>query len=74
MQQLAFSIEDLYNDVKERAFSEGAFSREEWEDITEEVLAERLGVQEMHDDEDTGEIKEALLARFTDFTEELRSM
>lgn len=74
MQQLALNIEDLYNEAKEQAFNEGAFSREEWEDIVTAIVNEKLGVQEMHDDEDTAEIREVLLARFSDFTEELGTM
>jgi hypothetical protein len=74
MQQLALNIEDIYNEAKEQAFNEGAFSREEWEDIITAIVNEKLGVQEVHDDEDTAEIREALLARFSDFTEELGTM
>lgn len=71
MENLAFNLEELYEEIKERAFGDGAFSREEWDGLVEEILEDKREVQEMHDDVDWEEMKEALRARFSDFEIEI---
>lgn len=67
MDNLTFSIEDLYEEVKEKAFGDGAFSREEWNDLIDELLEEKRGTMEIDDDDDWRYITEALQARYEDF-------
>ena len=69
-----FSLEDLYEEIKERAFAEGAFSRDEWNDIVEDILNTKREFEEMHDDVDWTEIQEALIARYDDFQVETPEM
>lgn len=58
------SLEEIYEEVRERAEKEGAFSREEWNDIVDEVLEERREAGSMHDDDDWAQIREALQGRY----------
>ncbi len=74
MDNLAFSLEDLYVEVKERALSEGALSREEWDDLVETVLDEKREFEEINDDDDWGEMRESLQARYDDFRSEVPEM
>ncbi len=69
-----FSLEDLYEEIKERAFAEGAFSRDEWNGLVEEILNTKREFEEMHEDFDWTEIQEALIARYDDFQVETPEM
>jgi broad-specificity NMP kinase len=71
MDNLTLNLQELFEEIKERAFSEGAFSREEWADIVDEVIEEKREVQEIHDDVDLTEMREALKARFEEFEAEI---
>lgn len=71
MENLTINIGGLFEEIKERAFSEGAFSREEWSDIVDEVIEEKREVQEIHDDVDLTEMREALKARYEEFQNEI---
>ncbi len=71
METLAINLEEIYREVKERAFDEGAFTREAWHDLVEQVLEDRREMQEIHDDVDWDEMKDALRARFSDFEIEI---
>lgn len=74
MENLTININELYDVIKERAFDEGAFSREEWDDLVDEILEEKREWQEVDDDADWGEIREALQARYDDFAAEIPEM
>ncbi len=74
MDNLAFSLEDLYVEVKERALAEGALSREEWDELVESVLDEKREFEEINDDDDWGEMRESLQARYDDFRAEVPEM
>lgn len=71
---MTFSIEDLFEEISNRAQGEGAFSREEWHDIIDEVLEEKRGEEEMDDDDDFQYVLESLQARFEDFTQTVSRM
>lgn len=74
MENLTLNLEDLYEQIKERAFTEGAFSREEWDDIVGDVLDSKREFEEISDDVDWAEIKEALQARYDEFEAEIPEM
>jgi hypothetical protein len=74
MENLTLNLEDLYEQIKERAFTEGAFSREEWDDIVGDVLDSKREFEEISDDVDWTEIKEALQARYDEFEAEIPEM
>ncbi|MEA3249015.1 MAG: hypothetical protein U9Q03_01505 [Patescibacteria group bacterium] len=74
MDNLTLSVEDLYGETKEKAFSEGAFSREEWHDIIEEVLDGKREMMEIDDDDDWQYIIESLQSRYEVFSKEVSVM
>lgn len=71
MESLTFDLEELYQAVKERALSEGAYAPEEWSDIIDMTLQDREEFAEVHDDEDLSAVKEQLKARYEDFKAEV---
>lgn len=71
METLAINVEEIYREIKDRAFDESAFTREEWDGLVEQVLEDRREMQEIHDDVDWDEMKEALQARYSDFELEI---
>lgn len=71
MDNLTLNLQELFEEIKERAFAEGAFSREEWADIVDEVIEEKREVQEIHDDVDLTEMREALKVRYEEFEGEI---
>jgi hypothetical protein len=73
MEDTTINIEGLYEEIKERAFDEGAFSQEEWESIVDDVLEQKREWTEA-DDVDWEEMKESLRARFEDFEAEIPVM
>ncbi|MDD5251358.1 MAG: hypothetical protein PHT12_01845 [Patescibacteria group bacterium] len=71
MENLDLDLEELYTAIKDKAEAEGAFSREEWDNLVDELLEEKRGAGEMSDDDDIMEISEALKARFEEAEEEV---
>jgi hypothetical protein len=71
MEIFDYDLDDVYQDVKEKALAEGAFSHEAWKSMVDAVLADRNEFGEIHD-EDLQEIKELLIGRFADFEAETR--
>ncbi len=67
MENLTLNLEELYEQVKDRAFTEGAFAREEWDDIVDDLLDSKREFEEISDDVDWEEIREALRAKYDDF-------
>ena len=69
----SINLEDLYAEIKDRAFGEGAFTQEEWDDIVDQVLEEK---REWTEDEDIDweEIAESMRVRFEDFSSEIPEM
>lgn len=74
MDNLTLSIEDLYEEIKDHAFSEGAFSREEWHDTIEEVLDGKREMMEIDDDDDWQYITESLRSRYEEFEKDVSLM
>ncbi|MFC1638934.1 hypothetical protein ACFL26_01535 [Patescibacteria group bacterium] len=74
MDNLTLSIEDLYEEVKEKAFAEGAFSREEWHDTIEETLESKRDAMAIDDDDDWQYIIESLQNRYEEFREGIAAM
>ena len=67
MENLTFDLEETYNEVKERAETEGAYSRDEWHDIVDEVLDNKREFHELDGDAEWQEIAENLKMRYDDF-------
>lgn len=74
MENLTFNLETFYEEIKERAFTEGAFSREEWDDLVVEMLDSKREFEEVHEDLDWTEVREALQARYDDFQADIPEM
>lgn len=74
MENLTLNLEELYVQIKERAFADGAFTREEWDDIVDEILDSKREFEEISDDVDWEEIREALRARYEEFESEIPEM
>lgn len=74
MENITLNLEDIYEEIKERAFGEGAFSREQWRDLVDEILDAKRDFGETHDDVDWDEMREALVARYDEFAEEVPEM
>lgn len=70
IENLAHNREEIFNEVKERAREEGAYSKEAWDDLVEEVIEEHRSVGEMHDDEDLMRLKDEVQERFGEFSQE----
>ena len=64
-------LEEIYEAVRARAEAEGAFSREEWNDIVDEILEDRRTDSIIHDDDDWAQIREALQARYEEMEEDV---
>ncbi len=74
MENVILDLEKIYEEIKERAFAEGAFSREEWDGIVDDALDSKREFEEIHDDVDWTEIAEALKARYEEFEGEIPEM
>jgi hypothetical protein len=74
MENLTVNLEELFNEMKDRAIDEGALSREEWNELVEEILEEKRQFSELHDDDSWVEIRESLQARYDDFMSETEEM
>ncbi|KPJ86157.1 hypothetical protein AMJ57_00080 [Parcubacteria bacterium SG8_24] len=65
---------ELYEELKGRAFEAGAFSREAWNELAEQLLEEKREDQEMDDDDPWKGLLEQLQDRYGDFAREIREM
>jgi hypothetical protein len=70
MENLTFDLDELYQAVKERALSEGAYGPEEWSDVIDMTLQDREEFGEVHDDEELSAVKEQLKTRYEEFKHE----
>lgn len=68
-----FNEEQFFNQVKNRARAEGVASREEWDDIVEEMIDERLNVGEFDKDENLEGMKEMMQERYNEYEAEIRA-
>ena len=71
MENVTLNIEDIFEEIKEVAFAEGAFSRDEWTDIVDDILDSKRDSGEIHDDVDWEEIRAALVERFDQFENDI---
>ena len=71
MENITIDLPGLFEEIKERAFTDGAFTREEWIGIVDDVLDSKREFGETHDDVDWEEMREALRARFDEFEAEI---
>lgn len=74
MENLTVNLEELFDEVKDRALEEGALAREEWNELVEELMDEKRQFSELHDDDSWTEIRESLQARYDDFMSETEEM
>jgi len=71
MENITIDLPAMFEEIKERAFAEGAFTHEEWSAIVDEVLDAKQAVGESHDDVDWEEMRDALRARYDEFESEV---
>lgn len=71
MEFLNYDVEQLYQEVKERALAEGAFTHEEWRDMAAQVIQDHTEFGEVHDDDELEAVKTELESRFADFESEI---
>ena len=69
MENLEFSLEEVFNEVRSRMQSEGALTEEEYLDLVEEVLEEKREEGLVDDDFNFKEAKEALASRWDEVAE-----
>ena len=67
---LGFSVEDLSEEVVERARENGVASKEAWDELVEEILDEHINWGEVDIDDDVTAIREALQERWKAFEEQ----
>lgn len=72
IEYLSYNLEDLFAELKDRARAEGAYSQEAWDDLVEEIIDEHVRVGEIEDDDELQSMREALRARFPDFSAEIK--
>ena len=70
---LGYTLEDLYNEAVELARAQGVTTREGGSDMVEQVIEDRREFQEVHDDDDADEMREALQNRWPDYAATLSS-
>ena len=66
---LNYTVNDLYEEVVERAKEQGVTTEEQWNDIVEAILAERADWGEVDIDDDVVGMRDALNLRWKEFEE-----
>ncbi len=66
-QNLEYSVEELYQTVREMAAAEGVETQEQWNDMVEVVLNQKIDWAEVEDDDDTMGIREDLRAKYREY-------
>ena len=66
MDNITFDLNQVFHDVIARIQEEGAFDHDEFNDMVEEVLEEKIELGELSDDDDIDIFKEQLRARWPD--------
>ena len=74
MENLEFNLAGALQEVRGRAEAEGALTQEEWNDIVDTYLDEKLSGGELDEDQDLAQIRESLYAKFDDFEDNLEVM
>jgi len=67
-------IDQLYEQAKERAISQSAYSQEEWDTVIDEMLDSKREFEETGEDVDWEDIREVLQSRFDEFETEIPEM
>jgi hypothetical protein len=73
MDNIVFDLNGVFNEIITRMEDEGAFDRDAYFDLVEEVLEEKLDLGVITDDDDIVEMKEVLKKRWPDAEEALQS-
>lgn len=68
-----FNLSEVFREIVARLEEEGAFSREAYDDLVEEVIEEKLEQGELSDDNDTPLYIERLKARWPEVEEMLQT-
>ena len=66
MVDLHFDLQEVFNEIINRLQSEGAFDREAYDDMVEEILEEKVEQGELSIDDDIEVYKEQLRTRWPD--------
>ncbi|TAK04763.1 hypothetical protein EPO33_02075 [Patescibacteria group bacterium] len=67
VENLEYSPEELYGAVRERAEAEGVTSQEQWDDMVEVVLNEKVDWAEVEDDDNISQLRDDLRSRYADY-------
>jgi choline kinase len=67
VEMLSYNIEDLFEEVSERARETGVTTEEAWNELVEEVIDEHINWGEMDIDDDVTAIREALQSKWEEF-------
>lgn len=67
VENLSYNVEDLYEEVAERAREAGVASEEAWNELVEEVLDEHVNWGEVDVDDDITGLREALQEKWKQF-------
>jgi hypothetical protein len=65
------NLNELYNDICERARANGTVTQEAWDDLVREVVEEYRTNGLVDDDDPTEGMEDALNARFTEFHDKI---
>jgi hypothetical protein len=66
MEDLHFDLHEVFNEIINRLQDEGAFDREAYDDMVDEVLEEKVDMGELSIDDDIEVYKEQLRTRWPD--------
>jgi len=65
------NINELYNDIVERARAHAVTNKEAWDDLVQEVVEEYRTNGLIDDDDPTEDIEDTLQARFSEYHEKV---
>lgn len=66
-ENLEYSVEELYEQVREMAATEGVESQEQWDDMVEVVLNKKVDWAEVDNDDDVVGMREELRMKYKDY-------
>lgn len=64
------TVEDMYNEVGDLARDQGVATKEQWDELVEDVVEDHLDLGELDLDQDTEGMKEVLQSRFGSWKKE----
>ncbi len=67
MQINSFSLEDLLQEIRDRAEDDGVSSEDQWNELVEEVIEDHVDLGQIDQDQDTEEWKDTLKRRWDDY-------